>query len=60
MRFIVYQGADKEWRWRLVAANNKIIAEGGESYQRLAGCLHGISLVQDGAYDASVAAEEMV
>lgn len=35
-----------DWRWRLLAANGKIIATSGEGYRDKADCLHGISLVQ--------------
>ena len=35
-----------DWRWRLLAANGKIIATSGEGYINKADCLHGISLVK--------------
>ena len=34
MRYEIYKAKDGGYRWRLVAANNKIIADGGESYSR--------------------------
>ena len=34
-----------QWRWRLLAANNKIIADSGKSYHNESDCRHGISLV---------------
>ncbi len=34
------------WRWRLVAGNGRIIANGGEAYNNRKDCLHGISLVK--------------
>lgn len=30
----VYQGTNKQWYWRLVAANGKTVAVGGEGYKR--------------------------
>lgn len=44
--FEVFKDARDEWRWRLRAANNKIIANSGEGYKHRAGCLHGIALVK--------------
>ena len=31
-RFIIYKDRKKEYRWRLVARNGKIIADSGEGY----------------------------
>lgn len=45
---MVFQvGEDKagEWRWRLKAANGKIIATSGEGYKHKGDCLHAIELV---------------
>lgn len=49
MKFEVYQDARKEWRWRLRASNNSIIAVPGEGYVRKADCLRGIELVKQSA-----------
>lgn len=35
-----------EWRWRLKAANGRIIADSGEGYANKADALHAIGLVQ--------------
>lgn len=32
LRFFLYQDAAKEWRWRLMAHNGRVIADGGEGY----------------------------
>ena len=37
------------WRWRLRAANNKIIAESGEAYVNKQDCLAAIQLVKNSA-----------
>lgn len=47
MCFYIYQDRAGLWRWQLVAANNKIIADSGESYYNKQDCLHGIGLVMD-------------
>jgi uncharacterized protein YegP (UPF0339 family) len=45
--FQVYKDTAGEWRWRLVAGNEQIIADSGEGYQHKQDCLHGIELVKD-------------
>jgi uncharacterized protein YegP (UPF0339 family) len=45
--FQVYEDAAGEWRWRLVAGNERVIAESGEGYRDRKDCLHGIELVKD-------------
>lgn len=35
-----------QWRWRLIAANGKIIANSGEAYHNEADCDHAIALVK--------------
>lgn len=49
----VYEDSAGEWRWRLLAGNNRIIADSGEGYQDRQDCLHGIALVK-GSQDAPV------
>ncbi len=44
--FEVYKDDAGEWRWRLVAGNNEIIAS-GEGYRDKRDCLHAIELVKD-------------
>ena len=34
-RFDIYPGFSGQWRWRLRAANGRIVADSGESYTRL-------------------------
>jgi len=45
MRFHVYKDRAGEWRWRLLAGNNRIIADSGEGYNNKQDCLHAIGLV---------------
>jgi uncharacterized protein YegP (UPF0339 family) len=35
----VYRDKRLEWRWRLMAANNRIVADSGEGYKTKAGAL---------------------
>jgi uncharacterized protein YegP (UPF0339 family) len=46
MRFELYKDHNKEFRWRLRAANGEVIAVSSESYRRKEDCQHGIELVQ--------------
>lgn len=49
MAYYVYKDTAGYWRWRLVAANNRIIATSGESYHNKADCVSAISLVKGSA-----------
>ena len=46
MRFYKYTDNKGEWRWRLRAANNEIIAVSSEGYTTEASCDHSINLVK--------------
>jgi len=54
MYFTIYQDKAGEWRWRLVAKNNEIIADSGESYQDRDGVLIGLNLVKAVARTAPI------
>ncbi len=49
MEYRVYKDSAGEYRWRLVAANGKTIADSGEGYKNKADCLAGITLVKGSA-----------
>lgn len=53
MRFFLYTDTAGYWRWRLIAANNRTIADSGEGYYNKADAQHGIDLVKT-AYTAPV------
>lgn len=46
MHFYIFVDANRQWRWRLVAGNNRIIANSGEGYFNKADCLAAINLVK--------------
>jgi hypothetical protein len=46
MRFIVFKDVADQFRWRLVAANGKKIADSAEGYWNRSDCLAGIELVK--------------
>ena len=53
MYYEIYKDASNQWRWRLWAANAKIIADSGEGYIHRADCEHAIDLVKS-SQDAPV------
>lgn len=46
MAFEKYRDMSRQWRWRLIAGNGRIIANSGESYHNEADCDHAIALVK--------------
>lgn len=54
LRIQIHRDSKGGYRWRLRAANGKLIADGGESYTAKAPCLSGIDLVMKGAAGATV------
>ena len=52
LHFEVYSSG-AEWRWRLVAANAEIIAQ-GESYRTKADCLQAVELLRRTSADTPV------
>ena len=56
--FFIHKDAAKEWRWRFVATNAKIIAVGSESHQNLADCEHSIALIKTESIEAPAIGDE--
>lgn len=46
MEYHVYRDNLSQWRWCLIAGNNRKIATSGEGYFNKADCLSAISLVK--------------
>lgn len=46
MYYVVYKDTASQWRWHLVAANNKIIAVSSESYWNKQDCYAALNLVK--------------
>lgn len=40
-----YLDAKGEWRWRIKAANGRIVADSGEGYERLRDAKHGMRVM---------------
>jgi hypothetical protein len=52
-KFVVYKDKRGEFRWKLLADNNQVIAV-GEGYTSKAGCMNGIESVKKNAPKAKV------
>lgn len=52
-KFQIYQDKKKQFRWRLLADNNQVIAT-GEGYASKAGCKNGIESVKKNAPKADI------
>ena len=52
--FEIFKNKGGQYRWRLRAANNKIIADSAESYVRKSACMHGIRLLKSCSSKAKV------
>ena len=57
MTYEYYKDHKGEWRWRLKAANGRIIADSAESYKEKKDCLHDIDLVKQSS-NAAVITEQ--
>lgn len=50
MAYYIYKDTNNQWRWYLLAANNRKIANSGEGYYNHADCVHAINLVKGTQY----------
>lgn len=46
MAYYVYRDRANEWRWFLLAANRRKLADSGEGYRNKSDCLAAIALVK--------------
>lgn len=49
-QYQIYQDLKREWRWRYVAANGRIIGVSSEGYQRENDCMYSINLMKSSTY----------
>ena len=54
MKFIIFQDSDGQWRFRLVAANNRVVAQ-SEGYRERRRCRQTIDRIIAGIRDAGCA-----
>jgi uncharacterized protein YegP (UPF0339 family) len=53
-KFEVYEDAKKEYRWRLTAGNNQVVAVSSEGYKEKAAAEQALKTVRDGVAKAEV------
>jgi len=51
MKVEIYEDAAGEWRWRMKAANGRIIATGGEGFSSKYACTDSFSKVREACQD---------
>lgn len=56
MTYYYYKDSKGEWRWRLKAANDRILADSGEGYKSKQDCLDDVERVKKSS-DAPVKEE---
>ena len=59
MRLIIFKDTVGEWRFRLRADNEEIIAV-SEGYENLGDCKHTVMMIQIGSVGATVEVEEVL
>lgn len=47
MQFQLYLDRNRQYRWRLVASNGRIIADSGEAYVNRGDCERAVNMVMD-------------
>lgn len=52
--FHTYTDTAGQWRWRLVAANGKIVADSGEAYSSFSAVREAAQRVKDNAGSATI------
>jgi uncharacterized protein len=54
LSFSIYKDNFRQYRWRLIASNGRIIADSGEGYINLIDCQYAITLIKQNAAAAAV------
>lgn len=52
MKFEIYRDKAGEWRWRIRASNERILADSGEGYDNEGDCVDAIALIRVNAKSA--------
>jgi uncharacterized protein YegP (UPF0339 family) len=59
MKFLIYEDASKEWRWKLKAVNGEIIADGSEGYATKSNCIKAVRRIKTRVNKVARATEEI-
>lgn len=54
MEFQIYKDRSNLWRWRLLASNNKIIADGSEGYISKQNAIDAVNRIKLNAFVATI------
>lgn len=54
MTFEIYVDRSNQWRWRMLAGNNRIIGDSGEGYQNRSDCENMVEWIKKNALTAQV------
>ena len=57
MTFVVYLDQKNEWRWRLLAANHRTIADSGEGYRNQMDCETAVDAIRQNVPRAHIRVE---
>ncbi len=52
MKWEIYKDVNKQWRWRLKAANGKIVADSAEAYNHKGDCMRMVDLIRSHAAES--------
>ena len=58
MRFVIYPDVSGQFRWRLVAGNNRIVADSGEAYVSASNAERAVQTIQNFCADIGLAKVE--
>lgn len=50
----IFRDSDNQWRWRVVADNNRVVATCGEGYHNRADCIHGLHVTARMILEAAI------
>lgn len=48
MKFDLYQDKKKDWRWRVMADNGRVVADSAEGYKRVSAAVNGALVARIG------------
>jgi uncharacterized protein YegP (UPF0339 family) len=57
-KFVLYRDTRRQWRWRLVSSNGKIVADCGEGYRHRTDAVSIIAAIRGGATAGCPVVEE--
>lgn len=59
-RVHLYQDKNGEWRWRFIAKNQRLLANGGEGYKNRQDCIDSAEMVTGTSFSQVDAARDII